>query len=317
MKAMLIRTYGGPDVFEAGEVETPRPGSNEVLVRCRASSVNPVDAAIRAGLLKSFVWLKLPAVLGVDVAGEVVETGRNATRFKRGERVFAFTGIRRGGGYGDCAVVPEAALAIIPSKLSWAEAGSVPGVGATAYEALTERAPLKSGMRVFINGGGGGVGTWAVQIAKALGAEVSVTCSASKAALMKELGAGRVIDYTQGDPFAGDGRPYDVVFNTVRGAPINRLRALLRRGGRLVTITGDHPGQILSAKFGNLFRAVRTVVFFVKSDGALLEGLGRLIEAGKARPVIEQTYTWMQLADAHRRVESGRVVGKLAVLAPD
>ena len=145
---MLIRTYGGPDVFEAGEVETPHPGSNEVRVRCRASSVNPVDASIRAGMLKSFVWLKLPAVLGVDVADEVVETGRHATRFKRGERVFAFTGIRRGGGYGEYAVVPEAALAIIPSKLSWAEAGSVPGVGATAYEALTERAPLKSGIRL-------------------------------------------------------------------------------------------------------------------------------------------------------------------------
>jgi NADPH:quinone reductase-like Zn-dependent oxidoreductase len=256
-------------------------------------------------------------VLGVDVAGEVVETGRDATRFKRGERVFAFTGIRSGGGYGEYAVVPQKALARVPDRLSWAEAGSVPGAGSTAYEAFTERAPLKPGMRVFINGGAGGVGTWAVQIAKALGAELSVTCSASKAALMKELGADRVIDYTQGDPFAGDGRPYDVVFNTVRGAPLERLRALLRRGGRLVTITGEHPGQILTAKLGDLFRATRTVVFFVKSDGALLEGLGRLIEAGQARPLIEQTYTWGQLADAHRRIESGRVVGKLAVLAPD
>jgi NADPH:quinone reductase-like Zn-dependent oxidoreductase len=316
MKAMFIRAYGGPDVFEAGEVETPQPGKRDVLVRCRASSVNPVDASIRAGKLKSFVWLKLPAVLGVDVAGEVVETGRDATRFKRGERVFAFTGIRNGGGYGEYAVVPEAALAIIPSKLSWAEAGSVPGVGATAFEAFTERAPLEPGMRVFINGGAGGVGTWAVQIAKALGAEVSVTCSASKAALMTELGADRVIDYTQGDPFAGDDRPYDVVFNTVRGAPLERLRALLRRGGSLVTITGDHPGQILTAKLRNLFSATRTVVFFVRSDGALLEGLGRLIEAGRVRPVIEKTYGWHELTDAHRRIESGRVVGKLAVLAP-
>jgi len=317
MKAMLIRAYGTPSVFEAGEIETPRPGSNEVLVRCRASSVNPVDAAIRAGMLKSFVRLKLPAVLGVDVAGVVIETGRSATRFKLGERVYAFTGIRNGGGYGEYAVVPEAALARVPDRLSWAEAGSVPGVGATAFEAFTECAPLAPGMRVFINGGAGGVGTWAVQIAKVLGAEVTVTCSASKAALMAELGADRVIDYTQGDPFADDGRPYDVVFNTVRGASTDKLRALLRRGGSLVTTTGDHPGQVFTTRLCNLFSATRTVVFFVRSDGALLDGLGRLIEAGQVRPVIERVYPWEQLADAHRRIESGRVAGKLAVLGLD
>jgi NADPH:quinone reductase-like Zn-dependent oxidoreductase len=316
MKATVIREYGGPEVLTAGEIETPQPASGEVLVRVRASSVNPVDALIRSGRLKQFVRLRLPAVLGVDVAGEVVSMGQGATRFQVGERVFAFNGMGRGGGYGEFAVVPESYLARVPAKLSWPEAGTVPGVGSTAYEALTEQAPLKEGMRVLINGGAGGVGTFAVQIAKALGANVTVTCSASKASLLGGLGADRVIDYTNEDPFAPGSAPYDVIFNTVRGAPFAAMRRLLRPGGTLVAVTGDHPGHVLAARLRSLFSSHRTVVFFVRSSGVLLEGLNRLIEVGKVRPVVERTYSWDDLPEAHRRCESGRVTGKLAVVPP-
>lgn len=316
MQAMRVRAYGDAGVFEPGEIETPQPAAGEVLVRVRASSVNPVDAAMRAGMLQSFVRLRLPAVLGVDVAGEVVLNGRGATRFAPGERVYAYTGLERCGGYGQYAALPESALARVPARLTWAEAGAVPGVGATAWEAFSVHAPVTRGMRVFINGGAGGVGTWAVQIAKALGAEVGVTCSAGKAALMRELGADTVIDYRQGDPFAPDGKAWDVVLNTVRGAPLDRLRELLGDDGTLVTITGEHPGQTPGAGLDKLPRSTRTVVFFVRSDGALLEGLNGLIETGQARPVLEQVVGWAGLADAHRRVETGRVTGKVAVLAP-
>jgi NADPH:quinone reductase-like Zn-dependent oxidoreductase len=315
MKAMLIRRYGGPEVFEAGEIEAPRPGRGEVLVRVRGSSVNPVDCAIRAGMLRFFVRLRMPAVLGIDIAGEVVEIGAGVTRFAVGDRVFAYTGIDRGGGYGELAVVPEAYLGRAPASLSWAEAGTVPGVGLTAYEAFTVHAPLQPGMRVFINGAAGGVGTYAVQIAKARGAEVTGTCSGAKAPRVRELGADHVVDYTQGDPFASGHGTYDVVLDAVRGTPPARLRALLRPGGVLVTITGM-PWDTALAWLRNRVSSRRTVVFLVKTSGARLDGLAAMIENGQVKPVVETTYTWDQLAEAHRRVETGRVTGKVAVVPP-
>lgn len=313
MKAMLIRRYGGPEVFEPGEIEKPRPAHDEVLVRVRASSVNPVDAGIRSGALKMFVRLTLPAVLGVDVAGEVVEVGDTVRRFAKGDRVFAFTGIDRGGGYGEFAAVPEAFLARVPAVLSWPEAGTVPGVGLTAYEAFTVHAPVQPGMRVFINGGAGGVGTYAIQVAKALGAEVTATCSEAKAGLVRELGADHVIDYTKGDPFASGKDSFDVVLNCVRGPSLSPMRGLLKGGGALVTVTGT-PIDMATSKVRNLFSSRRTIAFLVQTSGALLEGLAKLIEGGKVKPVVERTYSWAELAEAHRRVETGRVAGKVAVV---
>jgi NADPH:quinone reductase-like Zn-dependent oxidoreductase len=315
MQAMVIRRYGGPDVFERAEVEVPRPGPDDVLVRVRGSSVNPVDASLRAGALRAFIRLRLPAVLGVDVTGEVVEAGARATRFSVGDRVLAYTGLDRGGGYGELAVVPERFLARVPASLSWAEAGTVPGVGATAYEAFTVHAPLEKGARVFVNGGAGGVGTYAIQIAKALGAEVTATCSAPKAALVRELGADQVVDYTKGDPFASGRARHDVVLNCVRGAPLGPMRELLEKRGVLVTVTGG-PLEAAEAKVRNLVSSRRTVVFYVQTSGALLEGLGQMMNEGRVRPVVERVYTWDELPDAHRRVESGRVAGKIAVVPP-
>jgi NADPH:quinone reductase-like Zn-dependent oxidoreductase len=144
---MLIARYGGPDRFEAGEVATPRPGPGEVLVRVRGSSVNPVDAAMRAGMLRSFVRLRLPAVLGLDVAGEVAEVGEAVTRFAVGERVFGYTGLAPAGGYGEYAMLPESSLARVPAGPGWAQAGTVPGVGASASEAFTVQTPVRPGMR--------------------------------------------------------------------------------------------------------------------------------------------------------------------------
>lgn len=313
---MLIRRYGGPEVFEPGEVEAPRPARGEILLRVRGSSVNPVDTAIRSGMLRMFIRLRMPAVLGVDVAGEVVERGEGATRFAVGDRVFAYTGLSRPGGYGELVALPETYFARVPAKLSWAEAGTVPGVGATAYEAFTVHAPVKAGMRVFINGGAGGVGTYAIQIAKALGAEVTVTASGGKAAFVGELGADHIIDYTKVDPFSQGAGTFDVVLNAVRGPSLRRLRRLLRPGGVVVTLTGIPP---LAAwmKLRNLVSSRQTVIMFVSTSGAILDGLAKLIEEGKVRPIVEKTYSWNELAEAHRRVETKRVVGKVAVVPPE
>lgn len=174
-------------------------------------------------------------------------------------------------------------------------------------------APVKPGMRVFINGGAGGVGTYAIQIATALGAEVTATCSEAKSALVRDLGATKVIDYARGDPFATGHDSYDVVLNCVRGPSLAPMRKLLKAGGVLVTVTGN-PLEAAVAKVRNLVSSRRTVAFVVLTSGELLEGLSALIEAGKVRPVVEQTYAWSELAEAHRRVETGRVAGKLAVV---
>lgn len=191
--------------------------------------------------------------------------------------MFAFTGIKLGGGYGELVVLPETYLGRVPASLNWAEAGTVPGVGATAYEAFTVHTSLKPGMRVFINGAAGGVGTYAIQIAKALGAEVTGTCSESKATLVRELGADHVVDYTKGDPFAAGHGTYDVVLDAVRGTSLARLRKLLRPGGVLVTING-YPWDVGLAWIRNLISSRRTVVFFVKTSGVLLDGLAKMID---------------------------------------
>ena len=169
MKAMLINKYGSPNVFEQKEVPVPKINDHELLVKVYGSSVNPVDCALRKGKLKSFIRLKLPTVLGVDVNGIVEKIGNNVTQFTLGDRVYAFLGLQRNGAYAEFVAIPESYAATIPSNLNIAHAGVVPVVGMTAYQAFTEYAPIKQGMKVLINGAGGGVGTFAIQIAKAMG----------------------------------------------------------------------------------------------------------------------------------------------------
>ncbi len=308
MKAMVIRRYGDADVFQVENIAPPELRPDQVLVRVHGSSVNPLDAGLRQGMLESFVSLEFPAVLGVDVSGEVVEVGEAARRFSIGDHVYAYTGVGAGGGYGELAAVAEESLARVPANLGLVEAGSVPGVGATAYEAFTVHAPLEPGMRVFINGAAGGVGTYAIQVAKAMGCHVTGTCSTAKADLVSRLGA-EVVDYTQGDPFTRKGG-YDVVFNTVRGATEGELRELLRESGKLVTIVGGAGGTDTPDDGG---ATTKVISFFVSSDATCLEGLSRLIEDGQVEPVIERVYPLVDLPEAHRRVETGRVAGKIGV----
>ena len=310
MKAMLLNAYGDADAFTLGEIPTPVAGPGEVLVRVHGSSVNPLDAGIRAGMLSSFVPLELPAVLGVDVAGEVVAVGEGVARYGVGDRVYAYTGVGAGGGYGEFAAVAVEKLARVPENLGLVGAGSVPGVGATAFEAFTIQSRVEAGMRVFINGAAGGVGTYGIQVARALGAEVSGTCSAAKTELVVKLGA-RAIDYGIGDPFSEVGA-YDVVLNAVRATPNERLLPLLRDGGTLVTVVGGSE-DVAAAGRGELGGGKRVAPFFVNSDSVCLEGLSELLASGAVTPVIEGVYPLAELADAHRRVETGRVVGKLCV----
>jgi NADPH:quinone reductase-like Zn-dependent oxidoreductase len=308
MKAMVIHRYGDADVFEFANVEAPHPRPDQVLVRVHGSSVNPLDTGIRRGML--MVQLEFPAVLGVDVSGEVVEVGENSSRFAVGERVYAYTGVGAGGGYGELAAVAEASLARVPDNLDLVAAGAVPGVGATAVEAFTVHAPIEPGMRVFINGAAGGVGTFAIQVAKALGADVTGTCSTSKADLVNSLGA-QVVDYTDGDAFTQK-QTYDVVLNAVRGADENQLRTLLKDGGTLVTVV-RRPGEPASPTNGGDVPCTSVIPFIVNSNSACLDRLSTMIEDNDVQPIIEKTYPLAELPEAHQRVETGRVAGKVCI----
>lgn len=308
---MVLRAYGGPDSFERAEVPTPTPAAGEVLVRMRGTSVHPGDAGTRAGYMRGWVKLTLPAILGVDVAGEVVAVGPGVTQWKVGDPVIGYLDIRTPRAYAEFVAVKETMLARAPKAMPLADAGVIPGSGATAWQAMTVRAPIEKGMRVLVNGASGGTGTFAVQIATALGAHVTGVCSGKNADLVRRIGADHVIDYTQEALLQVKAR-FDVILDTVRGGPGPRLRRLLAPGGILVLLAAN-PVTALGARLSGALTGTKVRSMVVGTDGGRLAGLVRLIDAGKVTPVIEHRYDWKQLAEAHRRVETNRVVGKLAL----
>jgi NADPH:quinone reductase-like Zn-dependent oxidoreductase len=315
MKAMLIKAYGDPDVFYPGETQMPVIQEDEILIKVYGSSVNPVDTGLRRGTLKSFVRLKLPAVLGVDASGVVVEVGKKVNKFKRGDKVYAFTGIAKNGGYGEYLALPDSFAATVPENLNIVDAGVVPGVGMTAYEAFTLYAPIKPGMRVLINGATGGAGTYAIQIAKHFSAEVTSVCSTEKIELAIGLGADKIIDYKKQNILNAEEK-YDVILNCVRGIGFRKFLNLLRPGGKSLVIAGS-PVEIPIIKLSNLFSSKKTIPFFVKTDGRVLEGLSNLIQKDRVKPVIEKAYLWKDLAYAHYHVETGEIAGKSGVSMAD
>jgi len=247
MKAMVISRLGGPEVFEERELDTPAPGTNEVLVRVRASSVNPADIGARRGAFGPHGVVP-PAVLGYDVAGVIERVGPGVADWAAGEAVYYAVPASAGqaGGYAEFHVAPARILAKKPANLSFTEAAAVPVAGGTAWAALISRAALGVGEAVLIHGGAGGVGSFAVQIAKAAGAFVFATCGSYDADRVRGLGADRVIDY-RADKFVGvvmaetGGQGVDVSFTTVGGPTFAESLAVTRGGGRVVTITGPAP----------------------------------------------------------------------------
>jgi NADPH:quinone reductase-like Zn-dependent oxidoreductase len=228
MRAVGFRRYGAPEVLEELEVARPAPRLGEVLLKVAAAGVNPADWALRGGRLRPFVRLKLPFVPGSDVAGVVEAVGPGVTRFGPGEVVYAMTPTSEGGGYAEYVAVAEDHVARVPPGLSLGEAAAVPLVSLTALQALRDRAGLAAGDHILINGASGGVGSFAVQISKAMGARVTATCSARNAELVRGLGADEVLDYA-GDGATGGPR-YDVIFGAVNTLPISRWRRALPRG---------------------------------------------------------------------------------------
>ena len=323
MKAVVRRCYGPPDVLRVENIEKPVPQDHQVLVKVRAAGINPLDWHYMRGkpyLLRIDEGTGAPKDprLGVDYAGTVEAVGRAVTRFQPGDEVF-------GGKFGALAeyvVVAEDRLIVSkPQNLTFEQAGSVHVAGITALQALRDRGALAPGQKVLINGASGGVGTFAVQIAKSLGAEVSGVCSTRNVELVRSLGADRVFDYTKED-FTQSGEQYDIILDNVGNRSMGDIRHVLAPEGKYILVGGGGPdtGPWIGA-FTGAIRAAVTSIFVDQQMGAFLSEskpedlavLRDLMRAGKVTPVVDRTYPLAQVADAVRYLEEGHARGKVVI----
>lgn len=330
MRAVIAEQYGGPEVLELTDVAVPQVGPNGVLVRVHASSVNPVDWKLRKGLLAGLWELRFPVIWGCDVSGVVEQVGTAVTLLKPGDEVYGFKHGKVAktyrGTYAEYAVVPENALTRKPAKLSHEEAAAIPLAALTAWQSLVDRGKLAAGQRVLIHAAAGGVGVFAVQIAKAQGAYVAATAGPQNQDFIRELGADLVIDYTKEnieDKLAG----YDLVLDGVGKTVWASSLRVLKRGGKLVTLNIPIPREktgkvrfyaravagVAAGWIRALFSGKRLLMTQVKPRGGELDKISALVESGKLHPVIERVFPLEQIAEAHRLSEDGHVRGKLVV----
>jgi len=311
MKAAVINRYGSAEVLQYTEVEKPQIKPNQMLVRVYASSVNPIDWKIRKGMLKVLTGNKFPMILGFDVSGEVIEAGTQVTQFQPGDQIYAHLNQLPGGAYAEYAAVAEKSAAAKPTNMSHEEAAAVPLAGMTALQAWRDEGNLKPGQKVLINGASGGVGTFAVQIAKLMGAEVTAVCGTSNVELVKSLGADSVIDYKQQD-FTKDATKYDIIFDVVGNSSLSVCKNILQPNGIYIT-TQPYPGNFLQSFLTRLLPGQKYKVVLLQSKGSDLAYLKQQIEAGKIRAITDRTYPLSEIASAHTYSEAGHAVGKIVI----
>lgn len=314
MRAVVIDAYGSAERLTLREIPRPICNDRQVTLRVRAASINPIDWRIRTGSLRWMLPAKFPLVLGFDVAGEIVEAGQAAQRkgWKRGDQVLGFLDSRHGGGYAQYAVAGADVIARKPATISFEEAAAVPLSALTALQSLRDIGKLAAGQEVLVNGASGGVGTFAVQIGRILGARVTGVCSASNADLVRELGAAHVIDYTR-DDFTTQEQQYDIVFDAVAKSSYWRCRRILRPHGCFIT-TLPSASTLLLQLFTWRGRRCRTML--ARPDGEALQFLVQKIGDGELRSVVEQTYRLDQALTAHQVSQAGHVRGKLVLSVP-
>jgi NADPH:quinone reductase-like Zn-dependent oxidoreductase len=330
MKAFIIDRYKSEDGGRFGEMPEPVLRDTDVLVQIHAAGVNPLDSKIRRGEFKLILPYRLPLILGNDVAGVVTRVGSQVRGFKPGDEVYARPGQDRIGTFAEFIAMDEADVAMKPRNLTMEEAASIPLVGLTAWQALIEKAKLKPGQKVLIHAGAGGVGTFAIQLARHVGATVATTTSAANADLVKRLGADVVIDYRT-DDFETVLRDYDVVLNSLDTKTLEKSLRVLKPGGMLISISG--PPDPAFAKqiranwiMGLLMRLLsyrivtqakrRNVSYsflFMRANGRQLGDITSLIEAGVIRPVVDRIFPLAATRDALAYVETARVKGKAVI----
>jgi len=312
MKAVFINQYGSAELLQYADVEKPQIKSDQMLVKVHASSVNPIDWKIRSGIIQLLTGYNFPLILGFDVAGVVEEVGNSVTGFQAGDSIYAFLDSLPGGAYAEYAAVSERAACLLPNTMSYEQAAAVPLAALTALQALRDSGEIQPGQQVLINGASGGVGSFAVQIAKALETEVTAVCSTKNVELVETLGADYVIDYTQKD-FTQDTKQYDIIFDAVAKESFSRCQNILKPNGIYVT-TLPALDTFVQGLLTFLVPGKTAKFMLANSSGKDLAFLKNLIEANKLRSIIAKTYPLSELAGAHEESEQGRVVGKLVIL---
>jgi NADPH:quinone reductase-like Zn-dependent oxidoreductase len=331
MRAYVLKHYGGAEGSLLMDVPVPTPGPRDIRVVVRAAGLNPVDFKFRQGKLRVILRPKLPFVLGNELAGEVIAVGSEVKRFRAGDRVFARVAKDRGGAFAELACVDEDHAALVAPNLDFTAAAAVPLAGLTALQALRDELGIKPGQKVFISGGAGGVGTFAIQIAKWLGAHVTTTASKRGEALVRSLGCDEVIDYTAQD-ISKAGRRFDAGFDLIGGKTLEQMFEIMKPGTKIVSIAAlPEPqtaikdlgrGRALSAMFwiisyGIRSRARRAGIsyryLFMHPSGTGLAQLAELIEQGKLKVIVDKTYPFANISEALAYVESGRAKGKVVV----
>ena len=331
MRAYVLKHYGGPEGSLVMDVPTPVPGPRDLLVEVQAAGLNPVDFKFRQGKLRAILRPKLPFVLGNELAGEVIAVGSEVKRFRVDDHVFARVGKDRADAFAEQACVDEDYAAYMPRKLDFAAAAAVPLAALTALQALKDELGVKPGQKVFISGGAGGVGTFAIQIAKWLGAHVTTTASKRGEALVRSLGCDEVIDYGAQDISKAAER-FDAGLDLIGGSTLDQMFEIMKPGAKIVSVAalpepqtairdlGDR--RILSAVFwlisyGIRSRARRAGVsyryLFMHPSGSDLALLAGLIEQGQLKVIVDRTYPLAEIPEALAYVESGRAKGKVVV----
>ena len=330
MKAFVVDGYGGADRVRAREVPLPEMREDDALIEIHAAGVNPLDSKIRDGAFKAFLPYRLPLILGNEFAGVVMRVGSRVRRFKPGDEVYARPDKNRIGTFAEAIAVNEDDLAIKPQSLTMEEAASIPLVGLTAWQALIERAQLKKGQTVLIHAGSGGVGTFAIQLAKHIGADVATTTSTANVDLVRRLGADRVIDYRK-DSFEEILHDCDVVLNSLDSATLEKSLRVLKPGGKLISISGPpDPRFARDLGLGRMLELVMRVLsyriirqarrhrvsysfLFMRASGDQLREIGSLVETGAIRPVLDRVFPFESTKEALAYVEKGRAKGKVVV----
>lgn len=330
MKALTFQRYGKSP--EIGFAHVPRPvlKPNEMLVEVHAAGINPIDNMIPTGIFKPVLRFQLPAVMGSDLAGVVVEVGSNVTRFKIGDAIFANVFDQGTGSIAEFVAVPENAAAPKPANLDFVQAASIPMVGLTSWQALKERADLQPGQKVFIPAGSGGVGSFAIQLAKYLGAKVATSTSTANIQLVSSLGADEVIDYTN-QAFEDVLSDYDLVLGTLKGDAIEKSVGILKPGGKIVSLVGPLDKAFARARRLNVFlgfvfglmsrkimrlarkEGVEYSFLFARPEGAQLSEIGKLLESERIRPVIDRVFAFEHAKEALEYLAKGRAKGKVVI----
>lgn len=328
MRAAITPRYGPPEVIRIEEVPPPELQPDDLLIQVHASSVNPVDCKIRSGGSRGAIRYTLPWIQGMDLSGVVLAVGDRATGFSVGDEVYASPGHKRPGCYAEQVAVPAREVALKPKNLSHTQAATLPLVGLTAWQSLMPELEQGPGKKVFIQAGAGGVGTFAIQLARHFQAQVSTTCSPRNAQLVRDLGADRAIDY-RSERFQDILQDQDIVLDSLGDEQRDLAFTVLRRGGRLSSIVSGLPGY--TKRFGpnlGLAASILSMVRFKlqgfasgkhadivirKADGVQLSRITELVEQGAIRPVVDKVYPLEDIAQAHAHVETGRTQGKVAI----